>query len=108
QLVHQYITRLKQLPRMKSISKTALVTGSSRGIGLGIAKALAASGFNIILNAPNDSEALQHAVQSIVACGAQVKALIFDVGDIDQHATFMAQAKAAFGDVHCLVNNAGI
>lgn len=90
------------------MKKTALITGSSRGIGLGIAKALASSGFNILLNAPAHSDALQEAEQLIAAAGASVKTLVFDIGDVTRHAAFVEQAWNTFGEVHCLVNNAGV
>ena len=87
---------------------TALVTGSSRGIGLGIAKSLARNGFNILLNAPKKSPTLSQAEQELVALGVKVKVLVFDIADVTQHGRFVEQAFAAFGSVDCLVNNAGV
>lgn len=86
----------------------ALITGSSRGIGLGIAKQLALQGFDIILNAPNESEALQTAEQSLREIGVCVKSLIYDIADLSKHKQFIDEAFAAFGSVNCLVNNAGV
>ena len=85
--------------------KTALVTGSTSGIGLGIALSLAKQGANIILNGFGEVEAAQ----------AQVKALGVNVGysgaDMSKPAEIadmMARAQSDFGGVDVLVNNAGI
>jgi len=87
---------------------SALITGSSRGIGLGIAKALAAQGFNIVLNAPNQSESLDKAEKEILSTGVKVKKLIYDIADTHSHQQFIDEAFAAFGSLDCLVNNAGV
>jgi len=76
--------------------KTALVTGSTSGIGLGVAKALAAQGANIVLNGRRDAQALT----------AEVAALGVEVAH--HSADMMAFAAARFGRVDILVNNAGI
>jgi 3-hydroxybutyrate dehydrogenase len=85
--------------------KTALVTGSTSGIGLGIALALAKQGANIVLNGFGDIEAAK----------AQVAALNVRVGyhgaDMSKPAeieALMAYAASEFGGVDVLVNNAGI
>jgi len=93
---------------MSSTKPVALVTGSSRGIGLGIAKSLAASGFNIILNAPKISHALEQAEKDIKATGADVKTLILDISKTRQHKNKLGEAFSFFGNIDCLVNNAGI
>jgi len=87
---------------------TVLITGSSRGIGLGIAKSLAQRGFNILINASKGSDALDLAEQELLDLGVSVKQLIFDISDIAQHKNFVEQAFSAFGGLECLVNNAGV
>jgi 3-hydroxybutyrate dehydrogenase len=85
--------------------KTALVTGSTSGIGLGIAKALARQGANLVLNGFGDSEGPQAEVRAL---GAQVA---YHGADMSKPAEIEAMMKFAadkFGRVDILVNNAGI
>jgi 3-hydroxybutyrate dehydrogenase len=89
--------------------KTAVVTGSTSGIGLGIARAYAEAGANILLNGFGPSETIEAARAAIeadfdVACrhsGA-------DMSDGAAIADMIARAEADFGSVDILVNNAGI
>lgn len=85
--------------------KTALVTGSTSGIGLGIAHALAAQGANIVLNGFGDSEGPQAA---IAAHGVQVRYHGADMSKPSEIEDMMAYAAQEFGRVDILVNNAGI
>ena len=85
--------------------KTALVTGSTSGIGLGIAQALAAQGANIVLNGFGDVEGPK---ASITALGAKVAYHGADMSRPAEIEAMMAFAAAEFGRVDILVNNAGI
>jgi 3-hydroxybutyrate dehydrogenase len=85
--------------------KTALVTGSTSGIGLGIALALAEQGANIVLNGFGDIDGAKAAV---AATGAAVDYHGADMTQPDQIADMMAAAATRFGRVDILVNNAGI
>ncbi|WP_257625110.1 3-hydroxybutyrate dehydrogenase [Variovorax boronicumulans] len=85
--------------------KTALVTGSTSGIGLAIAKALAQQGANIVLNGFGDAEAPQ---QQIAALGVEVAYHDADMSQPAQIEAMMAFAAQRFGRVDILVNNAGI
>jgi len=85
--------------------KTALVTGSTSGIGLGIAKALAAQGANIIMNGFGDVDGPQAA---IAALGVKVAYHGADMSKPAEIADMMAYAATEFGQVDILVNNAGI
>ncbi|VVM50835.1 D-beta-hydroxybutyrate dehydrogenase [Pseudomonas fluorescens] len=84
--------------------KTALVTGSTSGIGLGIAKVLAGAGANIILNGFGDASA---ALAEINQHGVQVAHHPADLSDIAQLEELFAFAER-FGGVDILVSNAGI
>ena len=86
-------------------NKTALVTGSTSGIGLGIAKALARQGANIILNGFGDAEGPK---AEITALGAKVAYHGADMSKPAEIEAMMAFAAATFGQVDILVNNAGI
>ena len=86
-------------------NKTALVTGSTSGIGLGIAKALAQQGANIVLNGFGDVEA---AKAEVAALGVRVAYHGADMSQPQQIEDMMAFAAREFGRVDILVNNAGI
>ncbi|MBX8528655.1 3-hydroxybutyrate dehydrogenase [Pseudomonas cichorii] len=85
--------------------KTALVTGSTSGIGLGIALVLAKAGANLILNGFGDVSAVTAQVQQ---SGGRVGHHPADVSDPAQIADMIAYAEREFGGVDILVNNAGI
>ena len=86
----------------------ALVTGSSRGIGLGAALALAREGFAVAVNGPIDDAELGAAVESVKATGADAIAAPFDVTDIDTHDAALARIEGTLGPLTTLVNNAGV
>ena len=85
--------------------KTALVTGSTSGIGLGIAKALAAEGANIVLNGFGDVEGPKAEIAALGVKVAYHGADMSKPADIESMMTFCADT---FGGVDVLVNNAGI
>ena len=85
--------------------KTALVTGSTSGIGLGIAKALAGKGANIILNGFGD---VQGPTAEVAALGVQVAYHGADMSKPAEIEAMMKFAAERFGRVDILVNNAGI
>ncbi len=90
-------------------AKTALVTGSTSGIGLGIAQSLAAQGANIILNGFGDAQEIA-ALQEKLAkeYGVQVAYHGADLSQAAQINDLMAFATSKFGTLDVLVNNAGI
>src|ERR1043166_2802935 len=89
--------------------KTALVTGSTSGIGLGIAAAFAAQGANVVLNGFGDAAEIEKLRSRLAAeHGVTVR---YDGADLSQDkdiAAMMAKALADFGSVDILVNNAGV
>jgi 3-hydroxybutyrate dehydrogenase len=85
--------------------KTALVTGSTSGIGLGIAKALARQGANVLLNGFGDVEA---AMADVAALGARISYHGADMSKVADIEAMMIHANEVFGGVDVLVNNAGI
>jgi len=85
--------------------KTALVTGSTSGIGLGIAKALATHGANVVLNGFGDVEAAKHEFRDI---DAEIGYHPADMSKPEQIADMIAYAERMLGRIDILVNNAGI
>ena len=94
---------------MTLAGKTALVTGSTSGIGLAIARCLAADGANLVLNGFGDAAAIA-AQQAELAktFGIRVTYSPADISDAAQVAAMVADAQAAHGSLDILVNNAGI
>jgi 3-oxoacyl-[acyl-carrier protein] reductase len=90
------------------VKQAALVTGSSRGIGLAAAEALAKAGFGIAINGPVEDDELRGAVAKIAALGVPVVAAPFDVTDLAGHDAHLAKIEAALGPLTTLVNNAGV
>ena len=89
--------------------KTALVTGSTSGIGLGIARLLAARGANIVLNGFGDADQIAQLRTEIAkAHGVNVMYDGADMSRADAIETMMARAIGEFGAVDLLINNAGI
>jgi 3-hydroxybutyrate dehydrogenase len=89
--------------------KTALVTGSTSGIGLGIARALAAEGANIVFNGFGDAAAIDRLVKDVAAeFGVQTDYNGADMSKAAEIEAMMAAAAVRFGGVDILVNNAGI
>lgn len=87
-------------------SRTALVTGSTRGIGRAIAARLARDGFAVVLNHASDSGAGQ-AVEQIRAAGGLVHAVRADVSEPDECRRLVRTAQSAVGPLDVLVNNVG-
>jgi gluconate 5-dehydrogenase len=87
--------------------RTALITGSSKGIGLALARALAGAGARTVLNA-RDAARLEQARAALAAGGAEVHAAAFDVTDAAAVEAGIARIEADVGPIDILVNNAGM
>ena len=87
--------------------KVALVTGASRGIGQAIALELAREGATVLGTATSDAGAAAIS-QYLADAGAQGKGLMLNVTDAAQLDAVLTQIATEFGDIHILVNNAGI
>lgn len=89
--------------------RVAIVTGSTSGIGLGIARALAAEGASLMLNGFGDAEAIEKLRSDLAAeFGTPVQYNGADMSKADEIAQMVAAAEAGLGGCHILVNNAGI
>ncbi len=91
---------------LRLAGKRALVTGSSSGIGTGIAKVLAAEGALVVVHGRN-AERTERVRAALEASGAQVAATLGDLATDDGASAVGEDALAAFGGIDILVNNAG-
>jgi len=87
--------------------KNAIVTGAASGIGLGIARALAGAGVNIML-ADLRPQPLEAARQTVAALGVRAEAVTVDVSDPASVDAAGQAVRDAFGSLHIAVNNAGV
>jgi 3-oxoacyl-[acyl-carrier protein] reductase len=90
------------------VKRVALVTGGSRGIGLGIATELAMQGFDLAINGVRPVDAVADNLQSLKALGSEVIYCRADVSSTEQRAAMLSEINAHFGSLHVLVNNAGV
>jgi NAD(P)-dependent dehydrogenase (short-subunit alcohol dehydrogenase family) len=97
-------------------NRTVIITGAARGLGRAYALAFAAEGANVVVNdigtslggEGRDTSAADAVVAEIVAAGGKAIANYEDVTDWDAAERIVAAAVTAFGDLHVVVNNAGI
>ncbi len=90
------------------MSRVALVTGGSRGIGRAVCMEMAGRGYLVAVNYAQRSDAAAEVVQAIRGAGGEAVAIGADVSDADQVSRMFQEAKQALGPVEILVNNAGI
>ncbi len=86
----------------------ALVTGASRGIGRGIALALAARGWSVVVNYRGNTEAADATRQAVESAGAACLLVQADVATAHDRAQLLTETLARFGRIDLLVNNAGM
>ncbi|HCY8015573.1 TPA: 3-oxoacyl-[acyl-carrier-protein] reductase [Staphylococcus aureus] len=90
------------------MTKSALVTGASRGIGRSIALQLAEEGYNIAVNYAGSKEKAEAVVEEIKAKGVDSFAIQANVADADDVKAMIKEVVSQFGSLDVLVNNAGI
>lgn len=86
----------------------ALITGGRRGLGRGIAWAMADAGFDILLNDLTRDAAAEETMAGIVQRGRRAEFAAANIGDLGTHTGLLDRAFGGFGALDCLVNNAGV
>ncbi|MGF9564336.1 SDR family oxidoreductase [Neorhizobium sp. JUb45] len=94
-------------PLFDLTSKTALITGSSQGIGLALARGLAEHGASVILNGRDETK-LDAAVRQLADDGFNARAVAFDATDPASVAAGITRIEAEIGAIDILINNAGM
>jgi NAD(P)-dependent dehydrogenase (short-subunit alcohol dehydrogenase family) len=90
------------------MKKVALITGGSRGIGLGIAEHLARNGFDLAINGVRPAEAVTQPLGQLRELGADVLYCPGDISSREDRINMLAAITNHFGRLHVLVNNAGV
>jgi NAD(P)-dependent dehydrogenase (short-subunit alcohol dehydrogenase family) len=90
------------------MKQTALITGGTRGIGLGIAKQLAKAGFNVAVNGVRQRETVQPVLDELALFGSGVAYIQGDVANSASREKMFNEVINTFGGLNVLVNNAGI
>jgi 3-oxoacyl-[acyl-carrier protein] reductase len=90
------------------MKKVALVTGGSRGIGLGIAEHLAREGFDLAINGVRPEESVRDVVESLRQGGSDVIYCQADISRREDREGMLTRIRKHFGRLHLLVNNAGV
>lgn len=98
--------------RLKSmnilVGKVAIITGASKGIGAGIAKAFSAEGATVVVNYSSSKEGADRVLSEIADAGGNAVAIQASVSNPEDVKRLFAETKAAFGRLDILVNNAGV
>ena len=88
--------------------RSAIVTGGTRGIGLAVAKRLAADGFDLLVSYRGDEEAANAAREELGATGRRIEVMAADISQADDAGKLIEHAMSTFGKIDALINNAGI
>ena len=88
--------------------RAALVTGGTRGIGLGIARALAGKGFDLALNGVRDDGAVADVLDELRDLGVEVHYVRADISEPSDRGRLVSAVRERLGRLHVLVNNAGV
>jgi NAD(P)-dependent dehydrogenase (short-subunit alcohol dehydrogenase family) len=102
-----WVVRRLRLSSYSLAGKTVLITGGSRGLGLALAREVAAQGARVAI-CGRDPGSLDRARASLAKIGAKVLAVTCDITQYDSVLDLVEQVHAGLGPVHVLVNNAGV
>lgn len=93
---------------MTKMKKIALITGGSRGIGFGVATALAKEGYDLAINGVRDESKVAEALEQLKSYGIQVMYCQGDISTSNSRRSIVEKVRAEFGQLNVLVNNAGV
>jgi 3-oxoacyl-[acyl-carrier protein] reductase len=96
-----------QQTRDGSTRRAALITGGTRGIGLGVARALARDGWDLLLTGQRSAGEAGAVLQELQASGGAIEYIAGDISDAGDRAAIVDRARTHYGCVSALVNNAG-
>ena len=88
--------------------KTAIITGSTSGIGKGIAHRLASEGANVVINSYREQDDIDQILSDVTSAGGEAFFVRADLGKVEEIHDLFEQAVQRFGQIDVLVNNAGI
>src|SRR5437660_1766006 len=88
--------------------RNVIVTGGSRGIGLGIVRCLAKTGFRVMAVARKESPELRKAMDEATSGTSSIAFTSYDLADTDGMAALVKQFRKDLGPIYALVNNAGM
>jgi NAD(P)-dependent dehydrogenase (short-subunit alcohol dehydrogenase family) len=91
-----------------TLNRVALITGGTRGIGQGIAKVLAADGYNLALNGVRDEAEVKPVLEKLEGLGVEVLYVQGDIGETSDREAILDGVQGYFGRLDILVNNAGV
>lgn len=95
-------------PKDNRMNKTALITGGTRGIGFGIARALAGRGYSLAVNGVRPEHAIEKELHALMQAGGKVVYCRGDIGSATDREAIAERALRELGSVNVLVNNAGV
>ena len=101
-------TEHNQMKEERTMKKTAIVTGGSRGIGFAIAQKLGNDGFNIVIMATRSEADNADNMAKLTEAGIPYLYFQGDISSVEDHKNLVKEAVAKFGGIHVLVNNAGV
>ncbi|HMP76552.1 MAG TPA: 3-ketoacyl-ACP reductase [Kiritimatiellia bacterium] len=90
------------------MKRVAIVTGGTRGIGFGVAQALARAGFDLCVSGRREAAAVKESLAALESLGAETLYVASDVASAADRAALLDAVRERFGRLHVLVNNAGI
>lgn len=105
---HSVFSRRSYIRKDKIFMKTIIITGSSRGIGYATAKLFGSHGWQVVINACHDINALKNAEKNLKESGISVLAIPGDIGVPDFWQDLSTKTRKKFGSIDCVINNAAI